>query len=83
MSELDKLKKELAEIKRKKKEKEEIARLKKEIAKERFDSTKTGKFFKGVEGAGKKFLSPPKNSKKKKVKSVDEVMKDIDKAMGF
>lgn len=82
MTNIKTLNKELDSLKKKREEERKINNLKKEIRAEKFAQTKGGKIFNAIGDFGmkvsKKVFEPPKNpGKKKKVISVDELMKKL------
>lgn len=95
MDNVRKLQEELRMLKEKRETDAKVKQLKKQIKAEKFAQTKGGKVFNKIADVGdagfkatRKFLSPqpmPKGSKKKKgakTPSVNDVMANIDKAVG-
>lgn len=88
--EISRLKKELWMLQMKKQKQSDIKQLKRQIKAEKFAQTKGGKVFNAIGDTGlkvaKKLFTPTPQStqtkKGKKVPSVSDVMKNIDKAVG-
>jgi len=72
------LERELKELQEERETEAKIKELKKKIKEEKFLQSRTGKTFSGI---SKFVVGKPTSKKKKKVKSVGEVMEDMDKTM--
>lgn len=83
MGELENLKKELVTLQNERTEKTDISKIKKQIRGEKFAQTKGGKIFNTIGDfglkIGKKIMTPPKNTGKKKTQKKNRLqdVKDI------
>ena len=78
------LEKELKAIQVRGQTEQKVKQLKKQIKYEEFRQTRGGKVFHGIADIGQKILTPKKQVQgkpKKKVRSVKELMADIDRAV--